>query len=101
MDRDRWGLSKSQRLRLKALVCILGLLLIAILLFGKLVLMLVHRGEEEKPKPHVPVIETLFNVWIMEAGQEGIMIFEDGESTNYPLGVIATTAEWRFANDSF
>ena len=77
---------------MKAFICLLGILLLVILLFGKLLLHLIHRGDEEEvpvptPKPHIPVIQLLTNVWIMEADEEGLMIYRDGQSERYPWGV--------------
>ena len=67
MDQNKWGLNKSQRMQLKAFVCLLGILLLVVLLLGKLILMIIHREEEELPMPHVPVIQIYRNVWVMEA----------------------------------
>lgn len=80
---------------MKAFISLLGILLLVILLFGKLLLLLVHRGDEEEvpaptPEPHIPVIQLLTNVWIMEADEEGLMIFRDGQSERYPWGVEAS-----------
>lgn len=81
------SLDKSQRMQLKAFICLLGLLLLAILLLGRLILALIHRGEEPpvpSPQPHVPVVETFANVWIMEADEEGLTVFRDGARERYP-----------------
>lgn len=91
MDRNHWRLNRSQRMQMKAFICVLGILLLVILLFGKLLLLLVHRGEEEEqpvptPEPHIPVVELLTNVWVMEADAEGLLVFQDGESKRYPWG---------------
>ncbi len=83
------SLDKSQRMQLKAFICLLGLLLLAILLLGRLILALIHRGEEPpvpSPQPHVPVVETFANVWIMEADEEGLTVFRDGARERYPWG---------------
>ena len=77
-------------MQIKAFICLLGILLLVILLFGKLILLLIHRedGDEEiplpTPTPHIPVIELLTNVWIMEADEEGLLIFRDGQSERCP-----------------
>lgn len=42
-DRDRKGFNKSQRMQLKAFICLLGVLLLMILLLAKFVSLLVHR----------------------------------------------------------
>ena len=91
LDRNRWGLNRSQRMQIKAFICLLGILLLVILLCGKLILLMIHREDEEEfpvptPEPHVPVIEQLINVWIMEADEEGLLIFRDGQSERFPWG---------------
>lgn len=91
MNRDRWNLNKSQRMRLKAFIILLGILLILILLIGKLVLTLVHMWENRHRKlvPYLPEIQQLSNVWIMELQDDGLLVFQDGESVLYPYGMIA------------
>lgn len=92
MDKNRWNkwnMNRSQRMQLKAFICLLGILLLVILLLGRFLLLLIHRDEEEEepePTPHIPVIEMFANVWIMEADEEGIMIFRDGVCESYPWG---------------
>ncbi len=83
---------------MKAFICILGILLLVILLIGKLVLLLIHKGEDEEvpvptPEPHIPVIQLMTNVWIMEADEEGLMIFRDGQSERYPWGMQAADVQ--------
>ena len=51
MENNSWGLNRSQRMQMKAFICVLGFLLIIILLLGKLILVLVHRGEEQEEIP--------------------------------------------------
>ncbi len=91
MNRNRWNWNRSQRMQIKAFVCLLGFLLLVLLLIGRLIALLISRGDGEEipeltPEPHVPVVETFANVWIMEADQEGILIFRDGASERYPWG---------------
>lgn len=99
MDRDWWGMNKSQRMQLKAFVCLLGVLLIVVLLLGKLLFSRVHNepGQEPDPEatntPHVPVVQMLNNAWIMEEDGEGISVFYDGQRQTYPFGVISETED--------
>ena len=67
------SLDKTQRMQVKALACILGILLLLILLFCRLVCVLLQR--EEKPEP---VIRNLYNVWVMETGENSLKVFEEG-----------------------
>ena len=48
LDRNRWGLNRSQRMQIKAFICLLGILLLVILLCGKLILLMIHREDEEE-----------------------------------------------------
>lgn len=93
MDQNKWGLNKSQRMQLKAFVCLLGILLLVVLLLGKLILMMIHRDEEDIPMPHIPVIQIFRNVWVMEADASGLTIFRDGQREEYPWGEAGTDAE--------
>ena len=82
---DRWNLSKSQRMQIKALACVLGLILIVLLLIGRLVFFLMDR---EEPEVHVPIVRELSNVWIMEVNEDGLKVFQDGEEAVYLFGMI-------------
>ncbi len=94
--KDRWNLNKSQRMQLKAFICLLGLLLLVFLFLGKFVAFLVHRGDggeqppvpEQTAEPHEPVVRQLVNVWILEADQEGILLFREGERERYAYGTV-------------
>lgn len=94
MNRDGFKLNRSQRMQLKAIVCLLGILLIILLLLGKLFGALLHGGQSEEDEgqpsqPHIPVIQILHNVWIMEEDEDGILIFCDGERESYQWGPVA------------
>ena len=93
--KDRWGLNKSQRMQLKAFICLLGLVLIIALFLGKLLSAWVHRepsNEQEPPvtsdEPHIPVVQTFKNVWILEEGEEGLLLFHEGQREQYPYGIV-------------
>lgn len=91
MNKDWFHMNKSQRMQLKAFICLLGFLLIVILLVGKLTGILLHREEtpeEESPSDevHIPVVETIHNIWIMEEDEEGILVFHDGERVHFGWG---------------
>lgn len=93
MKRDWFNMNKSQRMQLKAFICLLGFFLIVILLLGKLIGALSHRDEppeEEIPsrEVHIPVVEAIHNIWIMEEDEEGILVFHDGERKSFGWGNI-------------
>lgn len=78
-------------MQIKAFICLLGFLLIAILLLGKLAGALLHREKPPEkvipfPEVHIPVVETIHNIWILEEDEEGILVFEDGERKKYDWG---------------
>lgn len=78
---NKWNLNKSQRMQIKAFICLLGFIFIIILLLAKLIFSFVHK--EPEIEPPIPVEELLSNVWIMEADKNGIMVFCDGIEENY------------------
>lgn len=77
-------MNKSQRMQLKALICVLGLLFLLVLFIARIVMLLIH--EEQPEEPHIPVIEMFSNVWIMEADAAKILVFQDGVEKEYPYG---------------
>ncbi len=88
MDRDKFKLNKSQRMQLKAFVCLLGFFLAIVLLAGKLAGALLggdrEGGEEEPPsQSRVPMVEVLRNVWIVEEDEDGIVVFDESGSVYY------------------
>ncbi len=76
-------------MQLKALACILGLVLIILLLIGRLIVFLIQRPE---PEIHIPIITNLHNVWIMEVLDDGLLVFQDGEEKLYSYGIIGETS---------
>ena len=84
-------LPKEQRIQLKKYLCVLG---VAFLLF-LLCINLLHScgsGDQELPEQqeetvpeHIPEVRELKNVWIMEAKDDLITIFCDGERETYFL----------------
>lgn len=99
MGRDWWGMNKSQRMQLKAFICLLGFLLIIGLIIGKLLFSLIHKTPdweqepEQTTRPHIPVVQVLHNAWIVEEDEEGIVVFYDGQQEKYFFGPIAETSD--------
>ena len=99
MEHNWWGLNKSQRMQLKAFICLLGILLIILLIVGRIIFFRGSEGPggyiENEPgqteQPYTPVIQTLTNVWIMEQESDGILIFHEGQRENYAFGMIPDT----------
>ncbi len=86
MGRNRWNLNKGQRMQLKAMICCLGLLLLVILFLGQLFLGVPDGEKEPEEEVHIPVIEQLSNVWVMEASDSGVLIYQDGAERSYGFG---------------
>ena len=103
MNRNRRNWNKSQRMQMKVFVCLLGFLLLVILAAGRFFMLLIPGGDEEVPEPaptpHIPVVQTFANVWIMEADEEGILIFRDGALERYPWGIFEDTKEKPYRAD--
>lgn len=94
MRRNGWKLNKSQRMQIKAFACLLGVLLILILMTGKIISAFLHREMYEKEQtlePPVPTVQVLYNVWIMEENEKGILVFHDGERESYSWGMLTVT----------
>lgn len=89
VDKREFHLSRAQRMQLKAFVCLLGILLIVILIIGKLSSALCHgdKDNEVQPEPHIPTVRVLKNVWIAEAGEAGLTVFNEGERASFQWGV--------------
>lgn len=86
MGRKNWKFNKSQRMQLKAMVCLLGLLLLVILLVGRFVTALISHNKKPEEERYVPVTEFFANVWIMEADENGLLIYRDGVEESYAYG---------------
>lgn len=85
LQRKGWfELDPSERMQLKAFICLLGIFLLLLLIAVRLL----HGGGEEEPgqesREHVPVVENLHNVWILEADTEGLLCYVNGEKLLYP-----------------
>lgn len=90
MKKQKWNLNKSQRMQLKALACVLGILLLLILMIGRLVVFLLREEKAPEPEPEIPipVITYLENVWIMEVKEEELLVFREGGEETYPYGFL-------------
>lgn len=85
-----YKLSKEQRIQLKKYLCVLGLAFLLFLLFVNLLHSCSHEendvpGQEEENPIHVPVVKMLKNVWIVEAQNNEITVFAEGEKKVFPI----------------
>lgn len=91
--RQKNQMSRRERIQLKAWMCMLGIVLLVFLFLGRLFVLLKDNGEQEEPQPHVPVMEKLANVWIIEVGEDNLLIYRDGVEESYDYGTVRVTAE--------
>jgi stage II sporulation protein D len=71
-------------MQLKAFICILGLLLLIVLVTAK-ILSAINKKEDEVPQEevHIPVIQIYNNLWVMNADENEITVYNDGEIQKY------------------
>lgn len=81
-------LNKNERMQLKAWVCILGIFLLLFLFAGQVYRVLHQEKEGPAPFPHVPELQMLSNVWIIEVGEDNLLIYRDGQEESYDYGTI-------------
>lgn len=90
MNNEWFRLSKAQRIQMKKFICLLGVLLLVLLLLWKIIASQGNGDSEvkkpDKEKDHIPVMQILSNVWIMEEDEEGILIFREGNQERYAWG---------------
>lgn len=89
LPENYYKLSKEQRIQLKKYLCVLGLAFLLFLLFVNLLHSCSHEendvpGQEEIPT-QVPVVRVLKNVWIVEAQNNEITVFAEGEKKVFPI----------------
>ena len=89
MERGKNQFTKSQRMKLKGFICVLGLLLIVLLLIAAVIKSYIDR---ENGKSHyiekeniLPEIKLLKNAWIMESNSSGLQVFFNGEEVSLSL----------------
>lgn len=83
-------MNRSERMQIKAFVCLMGIFLLLLLIIVRL---FTGSGEEEsepsewESEVHIPVVEYLRNVWIMEADQEGVLCHTGEEQRLLQLAI--------------
>jgi stage II sporulation protein D len=84
LKKNPFNINKSQRMQLKAFICILGLLLLVVLAAAGIAAALRPKENTETPaEEHIPVVQILSNLWVMEADENEITVFENGEINIY------------------
>ncbi len=86
-------LNKEERIRLKIWICVLGIILLFFLLAGQLLSSLKPDNERPKTFPHVPVIRKLTNVWIVEVGEDNLLLYRDGQEKSYDYGTLEVAVD--------
>lgn len=96
MNIDNWGrknqISRRERIQIKTWISVLGFILLLFLFVGRF--FADRRDSEPGPeaKPHVPVVEKLSNVWIIEAGEDSLLLYRDGVEESYDYGTVRVPA---------
>ncbi|MBR1852405.1 MAG: SpoIID/LytB domain-containing protein [Lachnospiraceae bacterium] len=80
-------LNRSERIRLKVWICILGFILLLFLMTGRIITQL-NRQDKEPESPYIPRYEKLENVWVIEIGEDNILLYRNGLEESYDLGVM-------------
>ncbi|MDE7271272.1 MAG: SpoIID/LytB domain-containing protein [Acetatifactor sp.] len=74
---------------MKAWVSMLGLVLLVFLFVGRLIIVMKDSEEKEPaPESHVPVVEKLSNVWLIEVGEDNLLLYRDGVEESYDYGTV-------------
>jgi len=81
-------LSHHERVHLKKWIAMLGIILLAFLLLCQIYLSSNHSADQDQPAPHIPTLKKLCNVWLIEIGEDNILIYRDGKEESYDLGAI-------------
>ncbi|MDE7112735.1 MAG: hypothetical protein K2O57_00895, partial [Acetatifactor sp.] len=77
-------MSRRERMQMKAWVSMLGLVLLVFLFVGRLFIVMKDSEEKEPaPESHVPVVEKLSNVWLIEVGEDNLLLYRDGVEESY------------------
>jgi len=88
----KWELDKTQRMQLKAWICILGAILLAVLVLVKGLLLFWKWWNEFQ---YEPVKRKICNVWIMDVTDADVLVFEEGQERQYRFAkeFVGKTAE--------
>ena len=76
-------MSRRDRMKIKAWVCMLGIALLIFLFVGRLLILMRDGGGRGEPETQVPVVEKLANVWIIDVGEDSLQIYRDGAQESY------------------
>lgn len=79
-------LSPGERIRLKAWICLLGFILLLFLLAGRILIYIGSEDAEESSEQHIPTLEMLTNVWLIEVGEGSVLVYRDGKEERYETG---------------
>lgn len=81
---------KTQRLQLKALICVLGIGLILFLLLVQLWFLLTgERQPHSIEEIHIPVVEHLSNAWVIDCTESELLVFYEGQERSLPTSSAA------------
>ncbi len=86
-------LNKKERMQLKAWICVLGVILLMFLLVGQMYVRMLPKEKPERPLIHTPVIRKLTNVWLIEVGEDNLLLYRDGKEESYDYGTVEVAVD--------
>lgn len=87
------GLSRRERIQLKLWISLLGILLLIFLALGRLAIMKGTSPGQDAPEGgeeniHTPRLQKLSNVWLIEVGEDNLLLYRDGVEESYDFGTL-------------
>lgn len=86
-------LNKKERMQLKAWICLLGVFLLLFLLAGQIYIHMQPQKQGPKPTPHIPVLTKLSNVWLIEVGEDNLLVYRNGQEESYDYGTVEAAVD--------
>ena len=86
-------LHKKNRIAAKARLCVLGLFVLVLLFLVKYFSPRMEDGDIPPKPPVKPVYQTLKNVWLIEVGEDNLLLYRNGEEVSYDLGAIEVAVD--------
>lgn len=93
IKRNTNKLNQKERIQLKAWICVLGIFLLLFLLAGQLYIRMLPKEKEPAPLVHTPVIRKLSNVWLIEVGEDNLLLYRDGQEESYDYGTVEVAVD--------
>lgn len=86
-------LNKKERMQLKVWICVLGIFLLLFLMAGQIYIHMQPKQQGPKPLPHIPVLTKLSNVWLIEVGEDNLLLYRNGQEESYDYGTVEAAVD--------